>query len=232
MNRGFSLIEFVVASTLFLAFILAGFRFLDNESYFHKHIVGLTRPEAELNYRRLVVRNFFGGVTERMQRDAFLSQATVVFPDLNFGRMPETTAFSVACPTGDPARYARIGNWLQASASEAPSVGTVVLLAGADADGNYCWDYRRVEEISLLAPNYFMTGSSLSGGNLPDLGTFVPVELQGLAFRDGVLYWVQPSGEMSPFLKPLDQFQCNWNGQLLEIEWRSGRAAASFEVHP
>lgn len=231
MHRGFSLLEFLVASSIFAGVILGGYEFLDHELRLHRHILRLTRPEAELNYRMLIVRTFLEDATRGREADPFLAQAPAVFPDLQFGQEPEDRAFSVACPIGGPVRFARDGTALRVSGAGPFQAGTVILLAGATDSGEYLWDYLRLEVVTATGVDQLLQGVSLLDRSLPDLGTLIPVELHGLAFRDGTLYWVQPSGTLSPFTD-LDDFHCSQIGKLIQINWELGNIRSSFRVQP
>lgn len=231
MSRGFSLLEFLVASSLFTGVILGGYEFLDQELRLHKHVLRLTRPEAELNYRMLVVRTFLEDATRGRDTDPFLMPAPAVFPDLQFGQDPEDHAFSIACPIGQPARFVREGGVLRISGAAPLKAGTVILLGGATPAGEYMWDYLRLDSVSSAGADQWLQGASLLNRGLPDFGSLIPVELQGLAFRNGTLYWVQPSGELSPFMD-LDDFHCSQIGNLIQINWQNGTIRSAFQVRP
>lgn len=229
MNRGFSLLEFLAASALFIIVVLGGYEFLDREVHLHTRLLRITRPEAGMNYRMIVVRSFFGGITRPLDLDPVLAAAPAAFPDVQFGEAPEARAFSVACPTGKSERFLREGSSLKVAGAEAIKPGTVLLLAGADAADAYCWNYARVDNVTASGADQYLECTSLTHHDSPDIGSLIPVQLQGLAFRDGRVYWVQPSGEWSPFLD-VDDFHSSVVGRLLRIEWKIAETNAAFQV--
>jgi hypothetical protein len=229
MNRGFSLIEFVAASTIFVAVILGGYEFLDREVHLHHRMLALTRPEAELNYRMLLIRSFFKDTTRMFQADTFLSPAPAVFADLQFGQSPEDQALSVACAAGSPERFVREGTRARLSAARPIKAWSILLIAGCDASGAYCWNYERVTTAEIVGPDQYLETASLTDHDGPEIGTLIPVEMHGLVFRDGHLYWIQPSGEWSPFVD-LNDFRAVIGPRTVRIHWQRGELRSDFQV--
>lgn len=229
MNRGFSLIEFVAASTIFVAVLLGGYEFLDREVHLHHRMLALTRPETELNYRMLLIRSFFKDATRAFEADTFLSSAPAVFADLQFGQSSEEQTMSVACSAGSPARFVREGTRVRLSAAMPIKTWSIVLMAGSDAAAEYCWNYERVTAAEVVGADQYLETTSLTDHDGPEIGTLIPVEMHGLAFRDGHLYWIQPSGEWSPFVD-LNDFRAAIGPRTVRIHWQRGELRSDFEV--
>lgn len=228
---GFSLLEFLAASSIFLALILGGFGFLDREVHLHNRMLRITRPEAELNYRMLLVRSFFDGTTSVFGADPFLGNAPAVFPDLQFGRSPQPHAFSVSHGNGAPQRFVREGPRLRCDATVLVPAGSIILVAGPDPTGAYTWDYERVTNSVIVGSDQYLEASTLAARAPPELGTLMTVDMYGLVYDQGHLYWVQPSGEWSPFVD-LDDFTVVLENPTIRIRWRSGAIQSEFKVQP
>jgi hypothetical protein len=231
MNRGFSLLEFLVASSMFTAIILGGCQYLDGQLHLQKRLLGLTRPEAEMNYRMLVIRSCFNGCARSLQADPFLAEAPVIFPGLGFGKEPEENALSVSCSASAPARFVRETGGLRISNSLDIQPNAIILLAGVTSAGVYGWTYERVNTVTDAGAEKYLETVSLTSHDSPDTGSLIDVQVQGLAFRNGILFWVQPSGELSPFME-LDDFHKSIIGRSMTIQWRIGYITAEFEVLP
>jgi len=228
MMKGFSLLEFLVATTLFFSIVFAGYASWNSEKDLLGEVLQRSRPEEESNYRLLILQNLILNASDGFRQNLFLEKAPFFFPDLDFGQSPVPNAFSVVRPLGPSIRFERAGGAYRIPAVPALNPGSVVVMAGCSDTGQYDWNYARVSSVSVsgndqnLTLNFFLSRSKL------DFGSLMEVEIDGFSYQSQTLYSISPSGQSEPFFGPLDEFQYSWKSPQLRIFWRAGLIEAHF----
>jgi hypothetical protein len=232
MMKGFSLLEFLIAVSFFFLILLSGYNALDSQSHLFKEMLARTRTEEESNYRLLVLQTILQRSSEKFKADPMLGRAVYFFEDLNFGTEPKSDAFSFAIPIGAPIRFQWDGSLINVSASSNISGKKMVLLAGLGSTEEFEWNYARVLQITKTAELQQLKLQFLLKKNPIQLGSLTEVDINGIVFRNGELFWVSPSGQYEPFFEPVEEFHYEWNSPRLKIFWRTGRNEASLTLTP
>lgn len=226
--KGFSLLEFVIAAHLCLLILIAGYSVLDREKDFLAKMSGWTRPEQESNYRLLLLRNLLQDSSQQLKRNAFLQSVPFFFNDLDFGKEQRNDAFSFVRPLSSPVWFRREGFWYHVPKSPLWKAGTTLLMAGSDAAGRFQWNFARVllddpgGSTQRVKLKFFLSHPELDSGSL------LQAELHGFLWKNKTLYWVSPSGSLSPYFGSLDEFSYAFSGSQLTISWRIDEITAEF----
>lgn len=232
MSKGFSLLEFLVATSFFLIVVFTAYKTVATERDLFLGMAARTRPEEESNYRLLVIKAFFQNVSAVLKKDALLAEAPFFFPDLQFGQVPNPQEFSIARPLSDPVPFVREINLYRIPSGIPLPVGTLLLLAGVNSGNGFDWNYARVVRIQTGATDQKLQLQFLLPRSQLDSGKLVPVDLHGFSLRNQTLYWISPAGQPAPFFGKLDDFSYEWNNTQLKMAWRKGLIASTFTVTP
>ncbi len=226
--KGFSLLEFVIAAHLCLLILLTGYGLLDREKDFLAQMSRWTRPEQESNYRLLVLRNLLQDSSQQLKRNAFLQNIPFFFTDLNFGKEQRTDAFSFVRPLSGPLWFRREGFWYHIPRSPLLKAGTTLLLGGSDAAGKFQWNFARVLLDDPAGSTQRLKLKFLVSNADIDSGSLIQAEIHGFLWKNQTLYWVSPSGSLSPYFGSLDDFSYDYSGTQVTISWRIGEITAHF----
>jgi len=226
--RGFSFLEFLIAAHFCLLLLLTGYGMLDRQTNFLAKMSSWTRPEQESNYRLLLLRNLMQDSSQQLKRNAFLQNVPFFFPDLNFGVDQRKDAFSFARPLSGPVWFRREGTWYHVPKSSSLKAGGTVLLGGSDTGGHFEWNYARVLLVDQSGPTQKLKLKFILAHAEMDSGSLMQTEIHGFVWRSNTLYWVSPSGSLSPFFGPMEEFSYNLSGSQVTIFWRSAGIAAHF----
>ena len=201
---------------------------LDRERDFLVQMSRWTRPEQESNYRLLLLRNLLQDTSQQLKRNAFLQNVPYFFHDLNFGQTQRSDAFSFVRTISGPMWFRREGGWYHIPKSPLLKTGTTLLLAGSDATGRFQWNFARVllddpgGPTQRLKLKFFLPHPEI------DSGSFLQAEIHGFLWKNKTLYWVSPSGSLSPYFGSLDEFSYSFSGSQLMISWRIAEVSAEF----
>lgn len=232
MSKGFSLLEFLVATSFFLIVVFTAYKTVATERDLFLGMAARTRPEEESNYRLLVIKAFFQNVSAALKKDVLLAEAPFFFPDLQFGQVPNPQEFSIARPLSDPVPFVREISLYRIPSGIPLPVGTLLLLAGVNSGNGFDWNYARVVRIQTGATDQKLQLQFLLPRSQLDSGKLVPVDLHGFSLRNQTLYWISPAGQPAPFFGKLDDFSYEWNNTQLKMAWRKGLIASTFTVTP
>jgi prepilin-type N-terminal cleavage/methylation domain-containing protein len=228
-NPGFSLLELLVAMSIFGVIIFCGYEALNSDrELFHQMIIR-TKPEAESNYRQLLIQGLISHSTEGFKRDPFTEEAPHFFQDLNFGQETTADKFSIVRPTSDPAPFQKEGSLFRTSAKL--KADAVLLLAGCDTGGNFQWNYARISHVSVIGNYQYLALTALSTNDEVQFGSLQQVQVWGFSFHQDTLYLVSPSGSSEPYFA-VDSFSYQWNKPLLNLQWQPNLNPISFQVSP
>jgi len=220
--KGFSLLEFLVATTFFLAILLSGYSAFDSQSKIFQEMLARTRTEEESNYRLLVLQTLLQRSSEKFRTDLMLSHAVTFFEDLSFGSSKKADAFSFAIPQGDPVRFQWNGSGIDIPTSTKITGKKLLLLAGSDSNGEYVWNYARVLQIISIPSAQQVKLQFLLKKNPIQYGSVIEVEIDGVAFQQEQLYWVSGTGQYEPFFEPVEEFHYEWKSPQLKVMWKTG----------
>lgn len=230
-NSGFSLLELLVAMSIFGVIIFCGYQALDlDRQLFHQMIIR-TKPEAEANYRQLLIQGLISHSSEGFKRDPFTEEAPHFFPDLNFGQETTADKFSIVRSTSDPVPFKKEGSLFRTPSKPAMQQNQVVLLAGGDGSGNFQWNYAKITSSSITGNDQYLSLIPLSTNDEVQFGTLQQVDVWGFSFHDDTLYLISPTGTPEPYFA-LDSFTYQWNRPLLTVQWKPDLTDASFRVTP
>jgi hypothetical protein len=229
--RGFSLLEFVIATTFLCIIFLTGFQVLEAQKLLSTQITGRTQSEEESNYRAMVLKNFFHEVAAAFHRDSLLSKMPFCFPDLNFGLSPSQNSLSIAVPKSASIPFVYDGSKLKISSAFPVQPDQTMALAGSCAD-QYCWNYAKVTGIVLNGSVQELTIQPFLNEPVPEGGSLLLVELNGFAFQKDTLFWISPAGANEPFWAPLDDFRFDWSGSQVHFYWHAGSNDGDLVVQP
>jgi hypothetical protein len=232
MNKGFSLLEFLIATSFFLTMIFTAYKTLATERDLFVEMTARTRPEEESNYRLLVIKAFFQNASASFKRDALLAEAPFFFPDLQFGQLPNPVEFSIARPISDPVPFARDLNLYRVPATLLFTPGTLLLLAGVNPANAFDWNYARVVSSQIIGTEQKLQLQFLLARSQLDSGKLVAVDVHGFSLRNRTLYWISPAGQPAPYFGKLDDFNYQWNNTQLKMSWRKGMITSTFVVTP
>jgi hypothetical protein len=221
--RGFTLLEILVATLLFLVILIVGHEAARLEKDLILATRAATAPEKECDYRLIVLKHFLEGSSETFKSDKFLEPVPTFFNDLNFGQSPRTDAFSVTIADGSPQRFVRDGSLYRMFVSL--KVGDMLLLGGLTESNHFGWNYAQIRQVQgdLVEMNFFLPHETL------DKGAWIKIEMHGFLFKQETLYWISPAGQVAPFLSPLNDFHFSWVQPQLTISWRSGLSDLEFQ---
>ncbi len=228
MMNGFSFLEFLIAAHFCLLILISGYSLLDHERDFLAKMSRWTRPEQESNYRLLLLRNLLQDSSQKLKRNAFLQNIPFFFPDLNFGKEQRSDAFSFIRPLSLPVWFRREGFWYHIPKTPLLKAGTTLLLGGSDAAGRFQWNFARVllddpgGSTQRLKLKFFLSNPEIDSGSL------IQAEIHGFLWKNKTLYWVSPSGSLSPYFGSLDEFSYAYSGSQLTISWRIADITAEF----
>lgn len=230
--KGFSLLEFLIATSFLLLMLLSGYQAFDSQLHLSKEMFLRTRPEEESNYRLLVVRNTLNGSSEKQKLDPFLAEVPLFFTDLNFGKQKRADAFSIAIPRNAPRRFQRENDSYRIPLVPSVQIKQLLLLAGVNSKDQFDWNYATVVEVlpesqwQILKLNFLLARDPL------DYGALMEAEINGLSFKNNTLYWVTPAGQSEPFFSLLNGFGYEWNQQQLTVSWQAGQIDSKFSLTP
>src|SRR3990172_1455472 len=216
--KGFTLIEFVVATTFFLFILLAGYEAARVEKDLVSFAQARTMPEAEFNFRLLILKHLLEGSSDAFNADPMLETVPTFFADLNFGKAERPDAFSFAVMNGSPGRFQREGTLYRLDPFSNLKIGDMLMLAGVCYNGEYGWNYGRIIQVNgdHVELNFLLSSEPL------EKGVWVKIQVNGFLFKQRTLYWISPAGQASPFLDPLEDFQYSWRAPQITISWRAG----------
>ncbi|PWT90337.1 MAG: hypothetical protein C5B54_07350 [Acidobacteria bacterium] len=230
LELGFSLMEFLLASFLFGMIVICCYRAITAQNDFSRNIISRTKPEAESNYRLLILQGLLSNSSNRFKRDPLAEAAPHFFPDLEFGKHPRPDAFTVAVSKADPVRFLREGSLFRTPVNSAWKENVLLLVAGSGIDGSFIWNYARIESVQsgnqLLQLNFLLPEVSIESGILQE------IDLIGLQYQKETLYVVTSSGALEPFFGPLEDFHYEWNQSKATLHWKSGSIQSDFVVTP
>lgn len=232
MSKGFSLLEFLIATSFFLIIVFTAYKTVATERDLFLGMAARTRPEEESNYRLLVIKAFFQNASAAFKKDALLAEAPFFFPDLQFGQVPNPAEFSIARPVSDPVPFVREISLYRIPFGIPLPVGSLLLLAGVNAGNAFDWNYARIISIQTGASDQKLQLHLLLARSQLDSGRLVPVDLHGFSLRNQTLYWISPAGQPAPYFGKLDDFSYVWNSTQLKMAWRKGLVASTFTVTP
>jgi hypothetical protein len=232
MSKGFSLLEFLIATSFFLTVVFTAYKTAATERDLFLGMIARTRPEEESNYRLLVIKAFFQNVSAAFKKDAMLAEAPFFFPDLQFGQVPNAQEFSIARPLSDPIPFAREVSLYRIPLGIALQPGNLLLLAGVNSANEFDWNYARLIRIQTGTTDQKLQMFFLLARSQLDSGKLVPVDLHGFSLRNQTLYWISPAGQPAPYFGKLDDFSYQWNNVQLKMGWRKGLISSSFVVTP
>jgi hypothetical protein len=223
-NRGFSLLEFLVATSFFCIILLAGYEVLDSQQFLLSQMEIRTSADQKSNYRILVLRNLLQDAAAGFQQDGLTEGIPYFFSDLNFGRSEKPASFSVALPRAGPRHFATdpFSGLIQTEPASELKPSTIVALGGQCGD-DFCWNYGR---ITSTIPAYGMLQLHLDflvPGEIPSAGALILVELHGFQFANNTLYWISPAGQAEPFWPSLSDFHYEYSSRLLTLSWKTGQ---------
>lgn len=227
-HRGFSLLEFMIATTFLMIVIVSGFGALDFERGFIHRMDGRTAFEQESNYRMTVIKALLDDSSQRLKPDVFLERAPTCFPGVDFGQEPATDSFSIARPVSRPNRFERDGEtFVTERALEDQK--HIVLLAGLDLEASYQWNYGRVA--STEPPCRYNIAFLLDKPPL-EAGALVEVEMYGVQFRNSTVYLLNPGGSGSPFFSRVDSFAYELQPPHVRVQWSRKSVRTEFMLRP
>jgi hypothetical protein len=232
MMKGFSLLEFLVATSFFLTILLSGYQAFDSQSKMFQEMLGRTRTEEESNYRLLVLQTLLQRSSEKFKMDRMLAGAACFFEDLNFGATKREDAFSFAIPQGDPIRFEWNGSGVDIPTSMKISGKKLLLLGGSDSNGKYEWNYARVLQIVSTPGAQQLTLQPLLKKDPIQYGSLIEVEVDGVAFQQEQLFWVSGTGQYEPFFEPVEEFHYEWKSPRLRVMWKAGLNDAFLTLMP
>src|SRR5262249_42759633 len=128
--RGFSLLEFVIATSFLCIIFLTGFQVLEAQKMLSNQIASRTQSEEESNYRAVVLKTFFYQAGAVFHGDSLLSQMPYCFPGLDFGLSPSQKSLSVAVPKSASIPFLYDGSKLKISSVFPIQVDQSVAVAG------------------------------------------------------------------------------------------------------
>ena len=224
--KGFSLLEFLAGSSIFLAGLLLMYSNVDTEKDLLDRSIARTRPEEESNYRLLILKNLLQDSATGFSADPFLEHAPHFFPDLDFGIATRADAFSIARPLASIVSFQLATKTTVVCARPYPlQTGDILALAGVTNAGNFDWNYARVKQ--AFSDRTYSVEFELTR-DPPVAGSLVNVQVDGFVFQNSSLYWVTGSGPLQPFFGPIDDFRYLWNGRQLTVFWRTGSIEADI----
>lgn len=232
MNRGFSLIEFAVATSFFLVLILTGYGAVSTENDLLAAMIARTRPEEESNYRLLVIGAFFQNASAQFKKNFLLQETPFFFPDLQFGQKPVVNEFSIARPLSDPIPFERDLNAYRIPLGIAIQPGNLVVLSGVNGSSNFDWNYARILKVTPDVSSQILNLQFLLARTQLDSGVLAETEIHGFSFRNQYLYWISPKGQPSPYFGKLDAFSYQWSPPQLKIFWQKGLITSDFTIWP
>lgn len=232
MMKGFSLLEFLIATSFLLVMLLSGYQAIESQWHLSKKMLSRTRPEEESNYRMLVVRNFVHGSTEKQKLDPFLAEVPLFFTDLSFGKTQQKDAFSLAIPRNTPRRFQRENNLYRIPLIPAVKEKQLMLLAGVNSKDQFDWNYATVLQVLIDKQWQTLKLDFLLQRDLMDYGALVEVEINGLSFKNNTLYWISPAGQPEPFFSLLNAFGYEWDQQKLSVFWQAGLIDSKVSMTP
>lgn len=229
--RGFSLLEFMIATSFLSIIFLTGFQVLDAQKMLSTQITSRTQSDEESNYRAVVLKNFLYEAAAVFHSDSILRQMPFCFPDLNFGLSPSQKSLSVAVPKSASIPFVYDGSKLKISSAFPIQVDQTLALAGSCVD-QYCWNYAKVTGVMLSGAVQELTIQPFLTQPMPEAGSLLQVELNGFAFQNDTLYWISPAGANEPFWAPLDDFRFEWSGSQVHFYWHAGTNDGDMVVQP
>lgn len=232
MMKGFSLLEFLVATSFFFMILISGYNAMDSQNHLLRGMLARTRAEEESNYRLLVLQTVLQGSAEKLKRDPMLAEAVRFFEDLNFGTEPRKDAFSFPVPIGDPIRFEWDGNQITVPSSSTISGKKLLLLAGANGSGAFEWNYARVLQINTFGGMQQLKVQFVLKKDFIQFGSLIEVDVNGIAFQDNSLFWVSPAGQYEPFFESVEEFRYDWQSPRLRIFWKAGLNDAFLTLMP
>ncbi|HEY4491892.1 MAG TPA: hypothetical protein VI958_07805 [Acidobacteriota bacterium] len=228
MMKGFSLLEFLVATTFFLIVLVSGYQSLDRQFVLSRTVLEKTRPEQEANYRLLILDGLLRDCSEKLDQEAFFRGVPIFFHDLQFGTEVREDAFSIVRLLQKKIAFTRTGNSLQISMSGALQAGNTVLLAGPVETMQWDWAYANITKIVTQTDYRLLQLEYLLEKPAPVKGYLLHAEIHGFLFKNQTLYWISPDGQNAPFWDRLDQFAFEWNDKRLTVSWKNAGTQGVF----
>lgn len=224
MNRGFSFLEFLVATSFFCIILLAGYAAMDSQRYLISQTETRTLSEQSANYRVLVLRNLLQDASAGFRQNGLTGNIPIFFSDLDFGRSEQPSAFSVALARGNPRRFITdpFSGLIHTEPASELKTAAIVALGGVCGD-HFCWNYARILSASSSPGALHLDLDFLAPGDAPETGFLMLVELDGFQYTDNTLYWISPSGQAEPFWPSLDDFQYEYSSNSLILTWKTGQ---------
>jgi hypothetical protein len=218
MMKGFSLIEFLAGSTIFLSILLFTYPNIDGQKSLLNLLLTRSRPEEESNYRLLIVKNLLQDSGAGFLADPFLKHVPHFFPDLTFGVEARPDAFSIVRPIAPVVAFQMSGKTtVNCSRSYPLSAGDELALAGVTDEGQFDWNYARVKQ--ALSDRSYIVDFALDRGTLV-AGSLVMVDISRFLFQNRTLYCVTTGGQVQPFFGPIDEFRYEYSGRQLKLFWK------------
>jgi hypothetical protein len=230
--KGFSLLEFLVAISFFFMILISGYNAFDSQNHLIREMLARTRTEEGSNYRLLVLQAILQGSSEKFKADPLLAEAVCFFEDLNFGLEQRKDAFSFAIPMGEPIQFRWDGSLISVPGSSKISGKKLLLLAGLGSTEAFEWNYAKVLQISTSPGVQQLKLQFLLKKPPIQYGSLIEVDVNGVVFREGGLFWVSPAGQYEPFLEPVTEFQYEWKSRRLRIFWKTGLNDAFLTLVP
>ena len=228
--KGFSLLEFVAATSLFLVIVLFGYQNFDFEQQLSLQILHRTRPEQESNYRLLVLNGLLRNCSEKLKQDPLLENVPVFFSDLALGKEAREDAFSIVRPVGLPEPFVKTGTLYRVPLDSSLQEGKLVAMAGATDEGLFGWNYAKVARLVAKPDQLLLKLDSLKEKPLLLDGSLIEVEFHGFLFRNQTLYWITQSGQTEPFFGPLEGFHYTWKDPQLFLFWETDFVSVQFPI--